>query len=261
MFFSAVFSAKADDGAALNSLQTAEAAFSKRTAFTKDEAVVDQALADATTALQQATSNEVKFQILNFQSRVLVWKGLHTSQKGKGVEKIYEEAYAKADEARNLNEKEFTKYAEGNYRYSVALGRWALEKGPLTVLGRVGEMKSALDAALDGETLEGELGETYDYFGPDRVYGRLYLELPGLAGGDKKKALKHLESAVTNAPDHTLNQLYYAQALEANKQTEKACQVLTNLLAVNPLTLIPERAADAQEDLADAKKVFADICK
>lgn len=245
----------ADDTAAQALLAQAKNEFATRTAFARDEKSVKTSVELLEKALQESTSDAVRYDVLVYTTRVLVWHGLHTDIDNPTT--VYETAYKKADEARKL--KGFESYAEANYYYSVALGRWALEKGPLTVLGRVKEMKSALDAAINGETLNGDLGEEYDYYGPDRVYSRLYKELPALAGGDKKKSRQHAEAAYTAFPDHTLNALYYAEILEAQKETASACKVLKGLVNTSA-TVIPDRTADATEDLAAAQKMHDEIC-
>lgn len=236
----------------------AQALYKKREAFKNDEPTVDQTRLALDKALQANPSDELKYEILAYYSRVLVWQGKHTTTLKP--EDVYDLAMQKADEARKLQGGSYDNYTEGHYFYAVALGRWALEKGPLNVLARTGEMMGALDDALNGDTLEGELGETYDYFGPDRVYGRLYMELPTLAGGDRKKARKHLEKAYTNAPEHSLNALYYAQVLDVLDETEEGCKVINELLSKQPQTMIPERVADATEDFKEAQQFQMEKC-
>ena len=171
---------------------------------------------------------------------------------------VFEKSIQLAEEARQM--KGFEKVTEGHYYYAVALGRWALEKGPLTVLGKTPDLKKALSDAQAGDTLTGDAGETVDAYGPDRVYGRMYMELPALAGGSKKLAKQHTETAYTNAPEHSLNSVYYAQALESLDETTKACQVVDDLLKLDPAVMMPERVADATEDFADAKRFQKETC-
>lgn len=59
--------------------------------------------------------------------------------------------------------------------------------------------------------------------GPDRNLGILYHELPGwpIGIGDKKKALKHLEAAVSLAPRRAANRLTLASFLGENKRYEE----------------------------------------
>jgi tetratricopeptide (TPR) repeat protein len=58
------------------------------------------------------------------------------------------------------------------------------------------------------------LDERFDYAGPDRSLGLLYLETPGWPAsiGSKKKARRHLERAVKISPDYPGNRLDLADA-------------------------------------------------
>jgi hypothetical protein len=244
-------SALADDATAQITAQAARDSFAKRTAFAKDETVIDDAIASVETAITQAVSNDLKYDLLLLESQILVWKGSH-STKQKAVD-IYDLATKKADAARNLDNKAYAKYADAQIEFSIAFGKWALEKGVTTVLARKDEMTGALDAAFKLKTASGDLGIEYDHYAYDRVYGRMFLELPNFAGGDKKLGLKHEQDAVASAPEHSLNHVYLAQAQNANGDTKGACETLKNLLAQDPLTMIPDRAQDAVEDFADAK--------
>jgi hypothetical protein len=63
-----------------------------------------------------------------------------------------------------------------------------------------------------------------DDWGPDRVLGILYYNLPGwpLSRGDNDKALVHLAKAAQAAPHRAVNRLYYAKTLWKDNQKEKA---------------------------------------
>jgi hypothetical protein len=63
-----------------------------------------------------------------------------------------------------------------------------------------------------------------DDWGPDRVLGILYYNLPGwpLSRGDNDKALVHLAKAAEGAPHRAVNRLYHAKTLWKDDQKEKA---------------------------------------
>lgn len=251
--------AYSDDKLANNELMTAVQQFAQRKPFAKDEPVIESAIQSLEKALSAKPSSQLRYQILVFYSQVLVWKGKGHTSKSAPID-VFELAMKKADEARNLDNGAFEGISEAHYLYSISLGLWAMEKGPLNVLARVGEMKDALDATLNGETLSGDLGETLDSFGADRIYGRLYFELPALAGGDNKKSQKHLEKSFKNAPEHSLTVVYLADTLAANNELKRACQMINDLLTKDPMTLIPDRAADTVEEFELAKKFKTEKC-
>jgi tetratricopeptide (TPR) repeat protein len=59
-----------------------------------------------------------------------------------------------------------------------------------------------------------DLDAKFDYAGPDRNLGLLYLEAPGWPAsiGDRSKARRHLERAVELAPDYPENHLCLLEA-------------------------------------------------
>lgn len=59
------------------------------------------------------------------------------------------------------------------------------------------------------------LDASFDFAGPDRCLGLLYLDAPGWPAsiGDKQKAREHLERAQALAPDHPENRLNLLEAL------------------------------------------------
>ncbi len=69
-----------------------------------------------------------------------------------------------------------------------------------------------------------EMDETIDEGGALRVLGALYLKAPPwpTGPGDLDKALELLERAVTNHPDHPLNQLFMAEALLEDEAPDEA---------------------------------------
>ena len=84
---------------------------------------------------------------------------------------------------------------EGHYYLAMNLGQLARTK-MLSALKILDEMEAEWSAAR-------AIDPKYDYAGPDRSLGILYLEAPGwpTSVGNKKKARFHLERAVTLAPN------------------------------------------------------------
>ena len=97
--------------------------------------------------------------------------------------------------------------APAQYYLGLNLGQVARTK-LLGALKLVGEMEAAWLAAI-------ALDPKFNYAGPHRSLGRLYLEAPGwpVSLGDRAKARQHLEQAVKLAPDYPDNQLAWIEAL------------------------------------------------
>jgi tetratricopeptide (TPR) repeat protein len=102
------------------------------------------------------------------------------------------------DEAPNM--------AAAHYYYGMNLAQLAQTRrmGALKLLG---EMEETFKTARD-------LDEQFDYAGPDRNLGLLYLQAPGwpLSIGNRSKARKHLERAVELAPHFPENRLNLLEA-------------------------------------------------
>ena len=98
------------------------------------------------------------------------------------------------------------KSVPGHYYLSMNLGQLAQTK-TLGALRIVQEMEGEFKTARD-------LDAKFDYAGPDRNLGLLYLGAPGWPAsiGSKSKARKHLERAVELAPNYPENHLCLLEA-------------------------------------------------
>jgi|GEM_PF-1921915 len=103
--------------------------------------------------------------------------------------------------------------AAAHYYLALNLGQYARTKmlGALKILT---EMERELKRAL-------ELDPKFDYAGPNRTLGVLYLEAPGwpTSVGNKTKARANLERAVELAPDYPDNHLNLIEALQQWRDT------------------------------------------
>jgi tetratricopeptide (TPR) repeat protein len=93
------------------------------------------------------------------------------------------------------------------YYLGMNLGQLARTKS-LGALKIVKEMEVVFEKAR-------VLDESFDYAGPDRCLGMLYLEAPGwpTSIGNKKKALTHFRRSVEVAPDYPENRLLLTKTL------------------------------------------------
>ncbi|NLH74120.1 MAG: hypothetical protein GX456_13770 [Verrucomicrobia bacterium] len=96
--------------------------------------------------------------------------------------------------------------APASYYLGLNLGQLARTQS-IAALNTVEEMELALKRAL-------ELDASFDYAGPDRSLGLLYLQAPGwpISIGDRRKARRHLEQAVKRSPDYPENRLCLMEA-------------------------------------------------
>jgi tetratricopeptide (TPR) repeat protein len=259
-----IHTARASDDNAQALLDQAKALFADRA---NDFSKVEQARAKLEQAEGEAVDNDLKFAILTVESRVIYTK---TQALPGGEEnnpaKVpgFDLGRQKADAAIAIDGDS----ADGWYFYALNLSRWGLAKGKMSSLGHLGELKDHLNKAMAKKIKGTELsGESIDGYGPDRIYGRMYWTLPGIAGGDNNKSLKYLEKTFTNAGDPSksdnykvaLNVVYYAETLNDVGQKDLAAKILRDLLAVDPAKYNAERVFETRVELVDAKNLLAKI--
>ena len=103
----------------------------------------------------------------------------------------------------------------GHYYLGMNLGQLARTKS-LGALPIVDEMEVEFKAARG-------LDETFDFAGPDRNLGLLYLEAPSIGSiGSRSKARLHLKRAVELAPEYPENRLNLIEASLRYRDTEIA---------------------------------------
>lgn len=135
---------------------------------------------------------------------------------------------------------------EGHYWLGVNYGSYGEAKGVLSSLSYVGPIKDEMNKVLS-------IDPSFEYGGADQLLGRLYYELPGFFGGDKKKSLEHLLKSKELGPRVGLTRIFLADTYLAMGEVEKAREELQAVLDIEPYpTLIPETA---QEKEAARKKL------
>jgi hypothetical protein len=82
--------------------------------------------------------------------------------------------------------------------------------------------------------------------------GQLYLEAPGLIGGDTQKAIQYLEKGLRFGPDNSLLRAHLAEAYVEAHRNEDARKQIDALLAMKPT---PGYEPEHNEALADVKKL------
>ena len=137
------------------------------------------------------------------------------------------------------------KCVPAHFYLGMNLGQLARTK-MLGALPLVDEMEAAFKTAR-------QLDERFDFAGPDRCLGQLYLEAPGwpTSVGSKSKARSHLQRAAIIAPDYPENRLILAEAYLRWKEIANArreMMALKTLLPVSKTNFVGEAWASSWVD-------------
>jgi len=111
------------------------------------------------------------------------------------------------------------------------------------------DIKREMEAVL-------KLDEGYQGYSAYLGLGRLYLQAPGVLGGDSQKAIEYLEKGVKLNPNHGLMRFHLAQAYYANNRDADAKKQIESLMAITP---DPKYAAEHKDAIEKAKKLLAKI--
>lgn len=169
-------------------------------------------------------------------ARAEYWIGDHTADK-TAKKQIFQQGIDHAKKAVALGPDK----VEGHFWLGVCYGVYGEAKGVLKSLSLVKPIKEEMRRVL-------EIDPAYDKGGADRVLGRVYHEVPGIAGGSEKKSLEHLLKAVEYGPRVGLNLLYLADTYISLDQIEKARETLEFILTMEPEPeLIPETMEEREQ--------------
>jgi len=186
--------------------------------------------------------NEDAFGVYWRMARVEYWIGDH-AESGDEKKQAFQMGIYHAKKAVALKPDR----PEGHYWLGVNYGSYGEAKGVLKSLSLVGPIKEEMKRVL-------AIDPAFEFGGADQLLGRLYYELPGLFGGDKKKSLEHLLKSKELGPRVGLTRIYLADTYLAMGEVEKARAELEFVAAIEPYpSLIPETAQE--------KKMAADRLK
>lgn len=186
------------------------------------------------TKLEQAlAAKEDAYSVYWRMSRLCYWIGDHTS--GNDAKKpIFSNGIEYAKKAIGVDPNK----PDGHFWLGVNYGVYGEAKGKLKSLSLVKPIKEEMRRVI-------EMNPAYDNGGADRVLGRVYHELPGIAGGSEKKSLEHLLKAVEYGPRVGLNLLYIADTYESLDRIEDARKALETIVSMEPMPdLLPETATE-----------------
>lgn len=175
-------------------------------------------------------------------ARVQYYIGQHTPGK-KEKQSIFSQAVYSAQKAIELQPEK----PDGHYWLGVNHGVYGEAKGVLKSLSLVKPIKEAMNKVI-------ELDRSYGEGGPDRVLGRVYFKLPGMAGGDKDKSLEHLLKSIEYGPDDAVTRLYLGETYLALDKVEEARAELEYVLQLPDSPLWTTDIAASKEEARELLK-------
>lgn len=196
---------------------------------------LDQALAAYDELLKASPDDPA---LLWRKGRALMRRGEKQARK---AEKLAD--YLSAEDLLKRSVELGPKDAEAHFFYGVTMGRRGETQGILKSLFLIKPIKKEMAEVLRLDPNHG---------GAHRVLGEILWQVPGFAGGDKKKAVAEFEDAVRLSPDYTANYEPLAEAYRKYGRKDDAIAVLKKGLAVTS----PLDPAAAPDDQADLKKLL-----
>jgi len=208
----------------------------------KDMATAEKAKAKYQEALLKATDRYDAYWRI---ARILYYIGSNTEKK-KSKKIIFSQGIYNAEKAVALKPEK----PDGYYWLGVNYGVYGEARGVLKSLSLVDDIKDAMNKVI-------ELDREYQDGGPDRVLGRVYFKVPGIAGGSKKKSLEHLLKSKELGPNDPLTRYYLADTYLALKEVEKAREELEYVLSMESdsrwISGVNDCKKDAEEMLKKKK--------
>ncbi len=203
----------------------------------KDMATAQEARAKYQEAATKAGSYEAFWKL----ARILYYVGDNTESK-KEKKIIFSQGVYFAKRAVEMEPEK----PDGHYWLGVNYGVFGETKGVLKSLSLVKPIKEAMNKVI-------ELDREYEDGGPDRVLGRVYFKVPGIAGGSKKKSLEHLLKSKELGPNDALTRCYLADTFLSLKEVDKAREELEYVLSMES---DPRWIAGVDDYKEDAKKML-----
>jgi tetratricopeptide (TPR) repeat protein len=150
-------------------------------------------------------------------ARMTYWLGEHDAQDAR--RKWLERGVEAGRTAAAIEPKR----PEGHFWMAANMGALAESFGLRQGLRYRGPIREALETAL-------ELDPAFMQGSADRALGRWYHRVPGLFGGDKKKAEAHLRKSLTYNPNSTISHFFLAETLFELDRDAEAIQELQKVI-------------------------------
>ncbi len=178
-------------------------------------------------------------------ARVHYYIGAHTADK-KDKQIIFSQGVYHAKKAVELQPEK----PDGHYWLGVNNGKYGETRGVMKSLSLVNPIKESMFKII-------EMDRSYEDGGADRVLGRVFFKVPGIAGGSKDKSLEHLEKSKELGPEDPITRVYLAETYLAKDRVDDARAELEYVLNMpdDPrwVSGVAEAKMDAQELLKDKK--------
>jgi tetratricopeptide (TPR) repeat protein len=143
-------------------------------------------------------------------ARIHYYIGAHTAEK-KDKKIIFSQGVYHAKKAVALQPEK----PDGHYWLGVNNGKYGEVKGVMKSLSLVKPIKKSMFKII-------EVDRGYEDGGADRVLGRVFFKVPGIAGGSKDKSLEHLEKSKELGPEDAITRVYLAETYLAKKRVDDA---------------------------------------
>jgi tetratricopeptide (TPR) repeat protein len=114
---------------------------------------------------------------------------------------------------------------EGHYWLGVSYGVYGETKGMFKALSMIDDIRAEMNAAI-------KIDPKYDDAGAYLVLGRIDFELPGLFGGNSKRAIEEYEQGLKLAPSNALMKLYLSDSYYDAGRKDDAKRLLEELIAL-----------------------------
>ncbi len=172
-------------------------------------------------------------------ARIQYYVGTHTAEK-KDKKTIFSLGMYHAKKAVDLQPEK----PDGHYWHGVNSGKYGEVKGVMKSLKLVKPIKKSMFKII-------ELDRGYEDGGADRVLGRVFFKVPGIAGGSKDKSLEHLEKSKELGPEDPVTRVYLAETYLKKDRVDDARAELEYVLNMpdDPrwVSGVTEAKKDAQE--------------
>ncbi|NUN14663.1 MAG: hypothetical protein HUU55_13615 [Myxococcales bacterium] len=137
------------------------------------------------------------------------------------------------------------------YWYATNLGKWALAKGILVVLGRKDEIFSVMTRVL-------ELDEKFFYGAPHRYFGAYYTKVP-FPDGDPALSRKHFDKSLEIEPNYLATRVLMADLLATKTNDRELFATQLQMVLDAPDDVILELKPEQMIEKRKAKDLMADI--
>jgi tetratricopeptide (TPR) repeat protein len=134
---------------------------------------------------------------------------------------------------------------EGHFWLGANLGGRAQLRGALSALSAVGDIRREMETVI-------RLDEGFQAGSAYLALGQIDLEMPGVLGGDRQRAVETLEKGLRFGPDNAFLRLRLAEAYLAVKRPADARKQLDALFQMKPH---PDYVAEYREAEREARKL------